>query len=69
MIENEYSVSLGDDKSILKLDSDNGYPAVNMLRTTEFYTVKFSFAMKIKLCINLTKVLMPERLTLPFNMM
>lgn len=46
MIENEYSVSLGDDKSILKLDSDNGYPAVNMLRTTEFYTVKFSFAMK-----------------------
>ena len=68
MIENGYSVSLGDDRNIWKFDSDNGYPAVNMLRTTEFYTVKFSFAMKIELFINLTKVLMPERLTVPFNM-
>ena len=69
MIENGYSVSLGDDRSILKLDSDNGYPAMNMLRTTEFYTVKFNLSMKIELCINLAKVLMPERLTLPFNML
>ena len=69
MIENGYSVSLGDDRSILKLDSDNGYPAMNMLRTTEFYTVKFNLSMNIELCINLAKVLMPERLTLPFNML
>lgn len=69
MIENGYSVSLGDDRNILKLDSDNGYLAMNMLRTTEFYTVKFNFSMKIELCINLAKVLMPERLTLPFNML
>ena len=39
VIENGCSVSFGNGRDVLKLEKGDGCPAVNMVKTTEFYTL------------------------------
>lgn len=41
---NGYSVSFWGDENVLKLDSGDGYKTLNVLKTTELYTLNGEFS-------------------------
>lgn len=68
VIENGCSVSFGSGRDVLKLEKGDGWPAVNMLKNTEFYTL-ISIFYENWIMLNLTKILVPESLALPFKIL